>query len=236
MHSKFLAVVLPAVLGLGACAHGHHGATASLISATGDGHASGAPDLAYVTVAALVEGKDAASAASEAARIQGDVIAAVKTVVGDGGMVKTSGYQLNPVYDYHDNRQTLRGYQVRNAITAELLDTKLVGPVIDAAVKAGAQEVSSVNFAIKENAALRDEAIAQASAAALREAQAAARALGMRAGEVRTVAVAAHSGGPVPMPLGKMARMEAAQVATPVEAGTIEVTAQVTLEVKLEKP
>lgn len=217
--------------------HGPHGAPPPSITASGEGRATGAPDVALVTVAAISEGKDAASAAADSARAQGDVIAAVKGLLGDGGTVKTSGYNLNPVYDFADGRQSLRAYQVRNAITIELLDTKLVGPVIDAAVKAGAGEVSSVVFSIRESAALRDQAIAQASERAMREAQAAARALGMRVGEVRTVAISSASGGAPPMPMAKYGRMmEAAQVATPVEAGSVEVTASVTLEVRLEKP
>ena len=224
--------------GLSGCGHHmHHGAAPPSITASGEGRATGAPDVAVVTVAAISEGKDAASAAADSARIQGDVIASVKGLMGDGGSVKTSGYNLNPVYDFNEGKQTLRAYQVRNAITIEVLDTKLVGPVIDAAVKAGAGEVSSVVFSIRENAALRDQAIAQASERALREAQAAARALGMRAGEVRTIAISSSTGGAPPMPMAKYGRMmEAAQAATPVEAGSVEVTASVTIEVRLEKP
>ena len=240
MNFQRIALFLLPSLSLGACAHGHHdkGAGMPAITATGEGRASGAPDLAFVTVAALAEAKDAAGAAADGARVQGNVIAFVKAVVGDGGTVKTSGYQLNPVYDYNENRQRLRGYQVRNAITAELLDTKLVGPVIDAAVKAGAHEVSSVSFSIRQSAELRDKAITQATENALREAQAAARALGMRAGDVRTIAVASSSGGSPPMPMTMMERgkMDQASVATPVEAGSVEVSASVTIEVKLEKP
>lgn len=236
--SRTLLILLGSSWALGACGHHmRHKAPPPSVTATGEGRASGSPDLATVTVAAITEAPDAASAAAESARIQGDVIAAVKRLMGEGGSVKTSGYSLNPVYDFNEGKQSLRGYQVRNAITAEVLDTKLVGPVIDAAVKAGATEVSSVNFSLRESAAVRDKAIAQASERALREAQAAARALGLRVGEVRTVAVSSSSGVAPPMPLAKYGRMmEAAQVSTPVEPGTVDVHASVTVEVRLEKP
>ena len=226
------------MLAIGSAACGHHAhqkGDVPVITATGEGRASGKPDRAVVTVAAITEAKDAASAAEESARVQGDVIAALKKLIGDGGSVKTSGYSLNPMYDFENNRQTLRGYQVRNAITAELRDTKLVGPVIDAAVKAGASEVSSIGFEVRENAELRAKAIAEASAAAVREATAAAQSLGLRAGEVRTVSVASTSGGNPPMPMAKGRMMESAQMDTPVEPGTVEVHATVSVEVRLEK-
>ena len=220
-----------------ACAHSRCAGGNPAITASGEGKASGTPDQALITVAAITEGKDAESTAAESARIETQVIAAAKSVVGNQGSLKTSSYSLNPVYDFNENKQTLRGYQVRNAITVEMFNTKAVGALIDAAVKAGATEVSSISFGVRDSAALRKQAIAAASQAALREAAAAAIALGLQLGKVRTIAVGSTSGGPVPMPMQKFSRaMDSAQIATPVEAGTVDVTASVSVEVQLEKP
>lgn len=220
-----------------ACAHSPCGGGPPAITASGEGKASGKPDQALITVAAITEGKDAESTAAESARIEAQIIAAAKSVVGSQGSVKTSSYSLNPVYDFNENKQTLRGYQVRNALTVEMFNTKAVGALIDATVKAGASEVSSISFGVRDSAVLRQQAIAAASQAALREAAAAASAVGLRLGKVRTIAVGSTSGGPVPMPMQKFSRaMDSAQVATPVEAGTVDVTASVSVEAQLEKP
>ena len=227
---------LCAFLAATSCAHGgHHGHhDGPTVTASGEGKASGAPDQALIVVAALAESKDANTAAGESARVANQIIEAAKALVAGQGSVKTTSYSLNPVYDFHDNKQSLRGYQARNAITVELWATKDVGSVIDAVVKAGALEISSVTFGVRDNAKLRQAAIAQASQAAVREATASAQALGLRVGKVRTVAVGSSSG-VVPMPMAKFARAEMAQSATPVEAGAVDVTASVSIEAELEK-
>ncbi|MDX2024605.1 MAG: SIMPL domain-containing protein [Deltaproteobacteria bacterium] len=230
------ALRLLALLTLPACAHGmHHGPSEGpTITASGDGKASGAPDQALIVVAALAESKDASTAAGESARVATQIIEAAKAIVGGQGSVRTTAYSLNPVYDFIDGKQSMRAYQARNAITVELWATKDVGAVIDGAVKAGALEVSSITFGVRDNAKLRQAAIAQASQAAMREATAAAQALGLRVGKVRTIAVGSSSG-VVPMPMAKFARADMAQSATPVEAGAVDVTASVSIEAHLEK-
>ncbi|MCG5056035.1 MAG: SIMPL domain-containing protein [Myxococcales bacterium] len=218
-----------------ACAHHGLRSTGPSVTATGEGKASGKPNLATVTVAVVVEAKTATSATSEAALRQSAVIAAVKGELAGQGQVQTSGYSLSPVYDYNEGRQTLRGYQVRNALTAELRDPSKVGAVIDAAVQAGATEIASVSFGLEDSGAARAEAIRKATEAAMREATAAARAAGRSLGTVKTIAVGSSSGAPPPMPLVKMARMDM-QASTPVEPGAVEITATVTVEATLERP
>jgi uncharacterized protein len=214
--------------------HRHHGGP-PMVTATGQGKVAGTPDQATVTVAAISEAKDAETAAAQSAAVQTQIVDAAKAIVGSEGSVKTTSYSLNPVYDFTDNKQILRGYQVRNAITVELWNTKSVGPLIDATVKAGASEVNSIAFGLRDGTALRQQAIAAASQAALREATAAAQGLGMKVGDVRTVAVGSASGS-VPMPMEKFSRMAAVADATPVEAGTVDTTATVSIEVQLVKP
>jgi uncharacterized protein len=219
-----------------ACGHmrGHHG-SAPTVTASGEGKISGTPDQATITVASISEAKDAETAAAQSAAIQTQIVDAAKAIVGTQGSVKTTSYSLNPVYDFTDNKQTLRGYQVSNAITIELWNTKSVGPVIDATVKAGASSVNSISFGLRDGTALRQQAIATAAQAALRDATAAAKGLGLQVGSVRTVAVGGSSGA-IPMPMEKFSRMSAAADATPVEAGTVDVTATVSIEVQLVKP
>lgn len=227
---------LALLLSLPACAHGfHHGAGAGpSVTATGEGKASGEPDQALIVVAAVGESKDANTAAQDSARVATQIIAAAKAIVGNQGAVKTTSYSLNPVYDFNDGKQSLRGYQARNAVTVELWSPKDVGAVIDATVKAGALEVSSITFGVRDNAKLRQQAIAVAAKSALCEATAAAQALGLHVGKVRTLSVGSSSG-VFAMPAAKFARAEMAQSATPVEAGSVDVSASVSIEVQLER-
>ncbi len=204
--------------------------------ASGEGRISGTPDKVSILVASVTEARDADGAARQSARVQSEVIAAAKTLVGTQGLVKTAAYGLTALYDFNNGKQTQRGYQVRSTIAIEMWDTKLVGAVIDATVKAGANEISSIEFGCRDTATLRQQAIKAASQAALREATAAAEALGMRLGQVRTVSVGA-SGGQAPVPMERLVgagRM--ASTATPIEPGTVEVTAVVSVEAQLAKP
>jgi len=218
------------------CGHMHrHPGGPPTVMASGQGKITGTPDKATVTVAAISEAKEAETAAAQSAAVQTQIVDAAKVIVGAEGSVQTTSYSLNPVYDYTDNKQILRGYQVRNAITVELWNTKSVGPLIDAAVKAGASEVNSISFGLRDGTALRQKAIAAASKDALREATAAAEGLGLKVGEVRNVAVGSTSGS-MPVPMEKFARVAAVSDATPVEAGSVDMTATVTIEVQLVKP
>lgn len=190
------------------------------------------PDTANVTVAVVTQGQTALAAQQENARQTDAVVRAVKSAAGAGAQVETSGYSLQPQYVYRQNESpVIQGYQARNAVNVTLSDLTRVGGVIDAATGAGANNVDSLSFTLRDDAAARDESLAGATREALRKAQIMARALGGRV--VRVVEVQEATDQPRPVPIYKtqmtMARAAEAETPTPIETGTLDVRSRVQL-------
>jgi uncharacterized protein YggE len=109
-----------------------------------------------------------------------------------------------------------------------------VGKVIDLATQAGANTIRRLQFTLKDDRAVRLKALAEAAAKAEAQAEALAAALGVR---ILRILSAVESEAPMVRPLGMdvMALRGAPAAPTPVEAGTIDVRASVTLTVEIAR-
>ena len=216
------------------------GAGASLMQGTtrvvvsGDSLVQARPDTAMISVAVVTQAQSALAAQQENAQRSEQMVRALKAAAGAGAEVETSGYSLQPQYNYRENQQpTIRGYEARNTVTVTLGDLTKVGPVIDAATAAGANMIDSLAFTLRRDEPARDEALAKATREALRKAQVMAQALGGRVGRIVEVQEASV-GRPVPIydvraMRGSIASKEMMQQSTPVEIGTLDIRAQVQL-------
>ena len=106
-------------------------------------------------------------------------------------------------------------------------DLDLLGKLIDAPAGAGSNSINGIRFTLKNDQEVRAEALRQAAQKAKANAEAIAHSLGLRVVGV----VAAESEGtsgvvPVRQP---MMMMMAKAAPTPVEAGTIDIHASVTV-------
>lgn len=81
--------------------------------------------------------------------------------------VQTSSLNLNPRVDYAGGRGPPRvaGYQASNQVTVVVRDLARVGPVVDAVVGAGANQVHSIGFGLEDP----DAALEQARRTAVRD-------------------------------------------------------------------
>jgi uncharacterized protein len=202
-----------------------------VIITTGEAVVKRAPDRAWVTIGAESRAKTAA----EAQRLNTDAMTAVLDRIKAAGLpadaVQTTGYNLQPEFDYANGRQTLRGYVARNHVQVRIDSLPKTGDVIAAAVATGATNVSGVRFDLKDRDAVEREALRLAVQDARGRANYAATGAGVtidriiRVEEQRDMVDV-----PRPMPMN-MAMMEtrAAQAPVPLEAGEIEVRARVTL-------
>lgn len=202
-----------------------------VIVTTGEGIVKQAPDRAWVSIAA----ESRARTPQEAQRLNTDAMTAVIERIKASGIpadaIQTTGYNLQPEYDYANGKQTLRGYVSRNQVQVRVDALAKTGDVIAAAVATGATNVSGVRFDLKNRDAVEREALTQAVRDARRRADAAASGAGVQIERViRIEEQRDMTDGPRPMPMGvAMMRAEAAQAAVPLEAGEIEVRARVTL-------
>lgn len=203
----------------------------------GEATVTAQPDTATLTVAVVTTNASASEAQAENASKTDAVVRAVKASAGAGAEVRTSDYSLQPEYTYAtDKPPVIRGYVARNAVTVETGALDRVGPTIDAASRAGANNFDRLAFTLRHDESARTQALTSATTEALSKARVLAAALGGRL--VRVVEV--QEGGaarPVPlyaMPTGRMAATAQASTPTPVEAGPLEIRAEVTLVAEVE--
>jgi len=97
--------------------------------------------------------------------------------------IQTSQLSLQPRYVYQDRRSPkIDGYDVRNTVTASTDDLDQVGPMLDALVKAGVNNINNVAFSVSEPDIALADVRSQAIKAAKAKAQAMAEAAGVSLG------------------------------------------------------
>src|SRR5215204_1124670 len=125
-------------------------AAPAVIVTTGEGLVKRAPDRAWVSIAA----ESRARTAPEAQRLNTDAMTAVLDRIKAAGIpadaVQTTGYNLQPEFDYANGKQTLRGYLARNQVQVRVDVLGKTGDVIAAVVGGGATNVSGVRFDLKD--------------------------------------------------------------------------------------
>jgi uncharacterized protein YggE len=202
-----------------------------VIVTTGEAVVKRAPDRAWVTIGAESRAKTAA----EAQRLNTDAMTAVLDRIKAAGLpadaVQTTGYNLQPEFDYANGRQTLRGYVARNQVQVRIDTLGKTGDVIAAAVATGATNVSGVRFDLKDRDAVERDALRLAVQDARGRANHMATGAGVSIDRViRVEEHRDHVDMPRPMPMNMaMTDARAAQAAVPLEAGEIEVRVRVTL-------
>jgi uncharacterized protein YggE len=207
----------------------------AVIVTNGEGLVKRAPDRAWVTIAA----ESRARTAQEAQRVNTDAMTAVIERVKAAGIpadaIQTTGYNLQPEFDYVNGKQTLRGYVARNQVQVRVDALAKTGDVITAAVATGATNVSGVRFDLKDREAIERDALRLAVQDARLRANYAATGAGVSIDRVIRVDEQRDTDdGPRPMQMNMaMMRQESAQAAVPIEAGEIEVRARVTLTVAI---
>lgn len=178
-----------------------------------------APDRATVNIAVETRAENAAAAAAENARLQQRVIAAIRGLGIPNDQISTTQYNVFPDYRYEPNREArLVGYRVTNTVVVELRQLDRVGPVLDAALGAGANMISSLHFYAADTETPRREAIARAIRTARGDAEAMARAAGGSLGPMIEAHVGAYYA-PPPPPMPRMEMQAAGAADTPINPG-----------------
>jgi uncharacterized protein YggE len=188
-------------------------------------------DRAELVLGVTTDKKTAAAATSENERKMEQVMAVLKKELGAGAEVKTSELSVSPRFGEPKPGQVtspILGYTVTNTVEARMADLKAVGKLLDLAFAAGANTVERVSFTLKDAEVAQWNALRAASAKARARATAFADGLGLKVGAVLS---AAEGVGDEPFPAAANVRFEkSARVGeTPLEPGSVDVTATVTV-------
>ena len=206
----------------------------SSIRVTGDAKVTARPDRVQIDIGVTTRAAQSQEAASQNARQVDAVLAAVRKAT-PAAVLKTISYSLNPTYQYHSKGEepTIAGYSAVNVVQVTLDDLAKIGTVIDSATLAGANHVQGIQFTLRDQDAVRAEALRQAATRARAAADMLAAALGLKV--VRVLSVEENSPRMVPVRayMGAPRAVMSAATETPVEAGTLDVTADVMLTVEV---
>jgi uncharacterized protein len=201
-------------------------ATGGKITVTGTGTVSGTPDQLVLSMGVQTSASSVSTALRQANEAATKVIGSLKAAGVQGSDIQTSGLSIQP--NYSSSSQVPTGYGVSEQLTATLRHLRSAGSQIQAAVTAGgnATTVDGVSLNLTDTSTL----LANARAAAIRDAKAKAsqfaRALGRPLGAV--ISVSDQSSVPYPIYAAATGfRSPAASV--PVQPGKQQVSVQITV-------
>lgn len=205
------------------------GAETRGIAVSGEGKATGKPDIAQLTLGVSKLANTVEQARNEAAASLDGMIKSLR----DNGIAKddiqTLQFNISPEYDYNNGRQLLKGFRVTNVVSAKLRDINKTSKVVDDAVAAGGDntQVQGISFTIDKPEELRTQAREKAVADAKARAQTLAGAAGVTIGDPITISETSFQ--PIPFANRAIAedRAVGASPATPIEPGTLDVTVTV---------
>ena len=217
-----LLLVASAIAGVAQPRFGHSATTApagKTITVTGDGSVTTVPDRATFTFSIETRAKTATAALNQNSNDATAVIAALKAAGVSPANLQTSQVSLMP--QSSQDGTTIVGYVASNGVTVR---TPLAnaGKIVDAAVGAGANGVSGPSLDVSDQDALYRDALHKAVDDAKLKGQSLADAAGLSLGGAVTIT---EGGSSAPMPVAD--KMSA--VGTPIEAGTQEIQASVTV-------
>jgi uncharacterized protein YggE len=225
------------------------------ISVSGHGEALAVPDIATFTYSAVSTKATVADAQADTTAKANAITAYLKSAGVDEKDIQTSGYSINPQYDYQSQicpatapgatpvycgggKQVLRGYEVRQSTTVKVRDTAKAGDLLSGVGDKGATELSGLTFTFDKPEATQTEARNKAIADAKAKADVLAKQLGVTL--VRVVSFNENgSGYPQPYAYGRGGAtanqaMDVKSVAPEISVGQNNVTNDVTVTYEIK--
>jgi len=193
------------------------------VTVDGTGTVTAVPDQASFDFSVQTKAATANAALTQNGTDVRAVIAAVEGAGVPEASIQTAQVSLSPVTS--SNGTTIVGFTAYDTVTAINLAIAKAGSIVDAAVGAGATSVDGPSLTVSSQDALYAQALEAAVAQAKTKAQALADAADEPLGQIVTMV---EGGGQV-TPLSLAAGAATAQSPTPIEPGTQQIQATVTV-------
>lgn len=215
-------------------------ASTPVIVAQGESVIKVAPDQAWITVAIETRDAKAPEARRLAAVSMTSVMAALKAAAVPADAIKTTGFSLNPDYEYVNGRQRMRGFIVTNQVQVRIDDVSKVAEVLDAvgALSLAASSnltIANLRFDLKDRSQIERDAMRLAVEDALAAAKAMASGAGVALGRISRIDSMGRTPKFQEAPQMMAMRGAAADaVSTPISPSEIEIRAGVMLTVEIK--
>jgi uncharacterized protein YggE len=196
-----------------------------LVTTTGHGVVTAVPDEVTVTAGVQTQAATAADTLAQNSTAMQKVVAALKQAGGQ----KLQTQQVS-LYPRTNDAGDVIGYAAQDSVSAHS-DVAGAGQLIDAAVAAGANTVDGPTLTLSNQAALYNQALQDALGNARAKARALAEAGSFSVGPVSSISEQSSESQPV---MFKSATAASDAARTPIEPGTQDVTADVTVVFEIQ--
>jgi hypothetical protein len=204
--------------------------TIHTLTVSGNGKVTVVPDVARVYLGVTLTKPTVKEARDAAATAMTDILAAIKGLGIADADIQTTGLSLSA--RYADGSSTkIVGYVISEQVQVTVRNLDKAGDVVDAATAKGATDVNGISFELADPAKALDDARAAAVTAARTSGLAMASAAHVTLGAVISISDASAPG---PIYYGAASAAPMADVKTPVQPGTQDVSAVVTVVFELD--
>lgn len=190
------------------------------ITVLGKGSANLTPDRASFAFGTVSQARTAAAALAASSQAVERVITALRNAGVTRADIQTADVSLSP--RMNDSGDEIVGYTASNTVTAVIRKLGAAGGVVDAAVGAGANQVSGPNLLASDQDAAYRDALKAAVGNARGKAETLASTSGLALGRITAIN---EGGGPMPLPAAGATR----DSAVPIEPGTQKIEAMVSV-------
>lgn len=198
------------------------------ITVIGKGRTTVPPDLAHVTIGVRVSGATAHTVLAEVNERAGGLIDSLRAAGLTDADLATSGISLYPLHSPNGSR--VSGYEASNMLGVTVRDIGRVGAIIDRAAGAAGDSIAihGISFSVADPESAMGDARAAAIANARARAAEYAAAASVTLGEIVSISESG-AGGPAPL-----LEADAARGGFPIESGTTDLTALVTVVFEID--
>lgn len=198
------------------------------------------PDMAELVYGITTEDTDASRCQQKNTEALAQVLAFLKAEGYQDNSIKTTGFSLEPRYDWSGNSQRLIGYRMDTQVTVTDVPIDKVGGLLSKTVESGANQIQNVSYFSSTYDEAYEEALKKALELARKKAQVLAGASGQSLGNVIKVEEYRDSqyGRYVSSEMTRSAKFEAVMDAAGaadmgVMPGQMQVTANISVEFEL---
>lgn len=202
------------------------------VTAAGSATVTVTPDMATFTVGVSTQDTLVTTAQTENAAAMQAVVSALKGLGVADKDLQTDNYSVSPTYNYQDDgTQVLTGYVVSNTVEVTVRDLTQLPELLDKSVAAGANQTYGITFTSSACDDAYDQALTAAVQDALSKASLMAGSLGLTTGSVLSLTEGSNTY--VTTYASRSTNYEL-DAATPIESGSLTVSANVTAVVEMK--
>ncbi len=200
------------------------------ITVTGSGKVTLTPDIAYISIGVHTEDPSAKNAVASNNTQAQAVITAIKSFGVADKDIQTTNFSIY-AQQQTDTTGKVTGinYVVDNTVYVTVRDLSKLGDLLDSAVSAGANNISSIQFDVADKTAALSQARLAAVADAKKQADELTSATNTVLGDVQTISYM-DTTVPITVQYARTATLApAAAPVVPVQAGSMQITTTVTI-------